>query len=221
MACAWHLSCELHEPVLAARAGPLNQQAAWLLDRLGLQAPVLLTDVAPQVGWVSRQLFVVHPSQSLLQAWDVLHECTMAFQPGSPIADSDPEDFGRALLRVGGGLAARAPRDVVCSDLKEYSAAGMKFGAGQVEVADEPDLDSHIVPLREALASVCREMHYDFGVLMITEVVAAGSRIVIHAPPPALSELPYRRLLDDTFEAPGVVSRKKQLLPAILSLLER
>jgi hypothetical protein len=35
-----------------------------------------------------------------------------------------------------------------------------------------------------------------------------------------LDELPYRPLRDDTRLAKGVVSRKKQLLPVVLSLLE-
>jgi inorganic pyrophosphatase/exopolyphosphatase len=38
--------------------------------------------------------------------------------------------------------------------------------------------------------------------------------------PPELEELPYRPLADGTFFAEGVVSRKKQLLPLIFSLLE-
>jgi hypothetical protein len=32
--------------------------------------------------------------------------------------------------------------------------------------------------------------------------------------------LPYARQADQTFNAPGVVSRKKQLLPTVLGLLE-
>jgi hypothetical protein len=35
-----------------------------------------------------------------------------------------------------------------------------------------------------------------------------------------LDGLPYARRADGTLDAPGVVSRKKQLLPAVLAALE-
>jgi len=58
--------------------------------------------------------------------------------------------------------------------------------------------------------------------LLITYVVRGSSRLVISSnPPPILADLPYPPLPDDTRDAPGVVSRKKQLLPVVLGLLER
>jgi inorganic pyrophosphatase/exopolyphosphatase len=39
-------------------------------------------------------------------------------------------------------------------------------------------------------------------------------------PPPILEDLPYPILQDGTLQAEGVVSRKKQLLPVVLGLLE-
>jgi manganese-dependent inorganic pyrophosphatase len=39
-------------------------------------------------------------------------------------------------------------------------------------------------------------------------------------PPPLLEDLPYPPINDGTRIAEGVVSRKKQLLPAVLGLLE-
>jgi hypothetical protein len=39
--------------------------------------------------------------------------------------------------------------------------------------------------------------------------------------PPILDDLPYPPLPDGTRDAAGVVSRKKQLLPVVLGLLEK
>jgi manganese-dependent inorganic pyrophosphatase len=147
--------------------------------------------------------------------------CRLAFAPGSALEGDKPEDFGKALLRAGAGLDARPPEELVRGDLKVYEAGKFKFGASQVEVADEPDLSAHLDRLRKALAELCAEKEFDFAVLMITEVVVSASKIVVHHPPPVLEELPYLRLADGTLDAPGVVSRKKQLLPTILALLER
>jgi hypothetical protein len=43
---------------------------------------------------------------------------------------------------------------------------------------------------------------------------------VLVNPPAMLDDLPYPRQPDGTRLAPGVVSRKKQLLPTVLGLLE-
>lgn len=66
--------------------------------------------------------------------------------------------------------------------------------------------------------SVTRRL--DFSLLMITDVVDGASRILMQDAPIVLDELPYKRLPDRTLDARGVVSRKKQLLPVVLALLE-
>jgi manganese-dependent inorganic pyrophosphatase len=60
----------------------------------------------------------------------------------------------------------------------------------------------------------------DFAILMVTDIVDGTSRILLRGAPPVMDELPYRRLQDGSLDAKDVVSRKKQLLPAVLALLE-
>jgi len=58
--------------------------------------------------------------------------------------------------------------------------------------------------------------------LLVTDVVRGASRVIVTSnPPPVLNDLPYPPLPDGTHDAPGVVSRKKQMLPVVLGLLER
>jgi manganese-dependent inorganic pyrophosphatase len=145
----------------------------------------------------------------------------LAFGEGSPLAGGDLESFGRELLMAGAGLDAKDPADVVRTDLKVYTSGSLRFGAAQVEVVDEGDLASHVPPLESALGELCQEQGFSFALLMITDVVAGSSLILAHDAPPALEELPYHRRPDGSWHAAGVVSRKKQLLPTVLGLLER
>ena len=81
--------------------------------------------------------------------------------------------------------------------------------------------ENQIRSLQNALEQY-RETHaLDFSMLLITDVVRNSSRLIIANPHPILDELPYPKLPDGTRDAPGVVSRKKQLLPALLGLLEK
>ncbi|MFP3854941.1 MAG: DHHA2 domain-containing protein [Anaerolineales bacterium] len=143
-----------------------------------------------------------------------------AFVGGAPLAGESVESFGRQLLQAGAGLSTRDPDAVITGDLKIYDESGMKFGIAQVEVTDLMELSDHLEELRKALDRLKSQRGLDFTMLMVTDVVGGSSRILMQSAPPALDELPYVHASDGTLEARGVVSRKKQLLPVILALLE-
>ena len=82
------------------------------------------------------------------------------------------------------------------------------------------ELDEHLDRLREALIKLRDAKGLNFAMLMVTDVVRGSSRLVLTSDVPGLGGLPYAKLPDGTLRAQGVVSRKKQLLPALLSALE-
>jgi len=143
-----------------------------------------------------------------------------AFVPGSPLENETIQSYGEKVVRAGAGLLTREPDNIVNGDVKSYESAGFKFAISQVEVAGVYDLGDILGQLRKALIKYRDANGLDFAMLMITDVVEGSSRLLMVEQPPALEELPYRVLQDGTFSAEGVVSRKKQLLPQILSLLE-
>jgi len=145
-----------------------------------------------------------------------------AFVGGSPLKGETIESFGKALLAAGAGLSNRRPEEVVSTDIKSFESEGFKFAVAQAEVTDIMQLDEYLKPLTEALNALKDKRGLDFTMLLITDIVRGSSRLIISSnAPPILNDLPYPPLSDGTRDAPGVVSRKKQLLPVVLGLLER
>ena len=106
--------------------------------------------------------------------------------------------------------------------MKVYEAGGFKIAIAQAEVTDLLQLTEHLEPLIKALDEHKDKNGLDFAILLITDVVRGSSRLIVTSnAPPILDDLPYPPLADGTRDAPGVVSRKKQLLPVVLGLLER
>jgi manganese-dependent inorganic pyrophosphatase len=139
----------------------------------------------------------------------------------SPLKGETIQSYGKAVISAGTGLANRKPGQVVSTDIKPYEAGGFKFAVAQVEVTDLVEISDHLQSIRDALDELKDKRGLDFAMLMVTDVVRGTSRLVLsQAPPPVLDELPYPPLPDSTREAAGVVSRKKQLLPVLLGLLE-
>jgi len=143
-----------------------------------------------------------------------------ALVKGGPLVDETLRSFGEGVLRAGSGLASRQPDEVVRTDIKVYEAGGVNFAIAQAEVTDLLQLNEHLQQLHKALCDLRDRRGLDFAMLMVTDVVRGSSRLLLTDDLPVLSEMPYPRQADGTFLAEGVVSRKKQLLPGILGLLE-
>jgi manganese-dependent inorganic pyrophosphatase len=143
-----------------------------------------------------------------------------AFARSGPLAGETVQSFGEQVIRAGSGLETRDPGEIVMADLKVYEAGGLKFSISQVEVTDLLQLKEHDQGLSQALLDLRDKRGLDFSMLMVTDVVSGDSRLIICNEPPALADLPYPRQSDGIRIADGVVSRKKQLLPVVLGLLE-
>lgn len=129
--------------------------------------------------------------------------------------------YGEAVLAAGADLSVRNVDSIVGGDLKLYEAPQFKFGVAQVEVANLMELNPRLAEITAGLEALCQGRGLGLAVLMVTDVVRGASRLVLAGPNmERLNDLPYTRLPDGTLDAPEVVSRKKQLLPAILGLLE-
>lgn len=144
-----------------------------------------------------------------------------AFVGNGPLKGYDIQKYGMEVLSAGAGLANRDPHDVVSTDIKSYESNGFKFAVAQAEVTDLMQLAEHREKLQQALNELAKARVLDFAILLVTDVVRGSSRVFVSEPtPPVMAELPFPPLPDGTRDAPGVVSRKKQLLPAILGLIE-
>ena len=68
---AWLLRERDGMNAVAARAGSINPQTTWILDRLNIEPPTLLTDVSPRFEAVARRVDSVSPDEPLQNAWDI------------------------------------------------------------------------------------------------------------------------------------------------------
>jgi manganese-dependent inorganic pyrophosphatase len=130
------------------------------------------------------------------------------------------QELGNELLSAGAGLGMRDADNVINTDLKFYEQNGHKAGIAQVEVTSFSELAPRLADLNAALTKLIETQQLSLALLMVTDVVRGNSRLVVMGEPRIVTALPYSRLDDDTFDAPDVVSRKKQLLPAVLGALQ-
>lgn len=190
------------------------------IEDAGLSAPPHLAGLM-LAGLLSDTLILTSPTTTDRDRQAAERLSRWAFVGGSILANETIRSYGEKILAAGAGLGARAPREVVSSDMKIYRSGDFQFAVAQAEVSDLYEVSEHLESLTKALEELREQKGLDFAMLMVTDVVRGISRLLVANQPPVLEDLPYPPQTDGTRLAEGVVSRKKQLLPVVLGLLER
>jgi manganese-dependent inorganic pyrophosphatase len=210
-----HLPISFRVDVVGSTSTLVSERIA----EAGLSAPPQISGLL-LAGVLSDTLLLTSPTTTERDRRATERLGRWTFVGGGPLEGEDIQSFGEKLIEAGTGLTARAPESVVTSDLKLYDAADKRFGIAQVEVTDLLELNKHLHRLGDALEHLREQRGLDFAVLMITDIVDGSSRLLLRGEPSLLNVVPYLRLDDGSYQAEGVVSRKKQLLPVLLALLE-
>ncbi len=171
-------------------------------------------------GIISDTLNLISPTTTKRDIEAINRLSRWAFVSNSKLKNETLKSFGEKVLSAGTGLGSRPANEIVTGDIKVYNAGNFEFSISQVEVTDSYELNEHLTAVADALKQMRASKGLDFAVLMVTDVVRGNSRLLLDNPPLILEDLPYRRDADGTLIAEDLVSRKKQLVPAILSLLE-
>lgn len=90
MGYAWLLQDQNPGTVQAARAGQLNPQTTWVLQRLNLDPPLLLPDASPRFADIAHRLNTTSPEHPLREAWAVANKTGGV----APVLNSDGTPYG-------------------------------------------------------------------------------------------------------------------------------
>jgi manganese-dependent inorganic pyrophosphatase len=134
-------------------------------------------------------------------------------------AGIDPEEFAAEFFAVGSLLASGTPEQILNADRKEFTEDGFLVSISQVEERSLGCFGARREELEAALRALVARRGYHLAVLAVTDIVRHDSLLLAVGQEAVLAKMPFRRLDDALFEAPGVVSRKKQLFPAVCDAL--
>lgn len=188
-------------------------------EEAGLSAPPDIAGVM-LAGLLADTLILTSPTTTERDREAAKRLSRWAFARGSTLYGESIQSFGEQVVQAGAGLETRDPSEIVSSDMKTYEAGGYKFAVAQVEVTNLLQIEDHLESINLALQGLRESNGLDFAMLLVTDVVRGSSKLLVNNPPFVLQDLPYPKQPDGTMLAEGVVSRKKQLLPTILSMLE-
>ncbi len=130
------------------------------------------------------------------------------------------ESFAEDFFQVGSALRTCSPEQVVREDCKHFEESGRKFSISQIEEIGFDLFWQRKQELFEALEKMASEQQLEFSALLVTDIVSNGSLLLMSREPKGWEDINYPELEDRMYQLDGVVSRKKQLLPLISSLMD-
>ncbi len=135
-------------------------------------------------------------------------------------AEAGMQEYGMQLLRAGADLSGRTEEEIVSADCKAFDAGPVNFTVSQVEVTNFQLLIDRLPEVRKALSVLQGQRNSAFSVLMVTDIIQNNSILVAVGNNRYLERMPFAKKGEGWWDLPGVVSRKKQLLPTLLNMLQ-
>lgn len=138
------------------------------------------------------------------------------------IIDINYEEYGLEMFKAGSSLKGKSIEDVIFEDFKSYSINDNTISIGQVYTTNFDEIYSSIDKYIETINKVSENNNYLITAIFVTDIIKNGSYIMFNTN--------AQKYLSDSFNIEnieqghyfdGFVSRKKQMLPPILEVLDK
>lgn len=139
------------------------------------------------------------------------------------IADIDIPQFAREMFKAGSNLKEKSPEEIFYQDYKKFIAEGdVTFGVGQISSMDGDELVEIEEKLRPFMISECGRSGVSKVYFMLTNIIGESTKLIYYGEgSQELAEVAFNKKPENgSFVLDGVVSRKKQLIPAMMEAVQ-
>lgn len=138
------------------------------------------------------------------------------------VSGVNPAELAEEIFNAGSVIKSETPENVIRSDLKIYREGSAGFSVSQVEELGFDNLWERCDSLHESLERVRRTEGLLFSALLVTDINSQNSLLMIRGDDLIIDSITYpHQAANDIFELKGVVSRKKQLIPYLTTLVRQ
>ncbi len=136
------------------------------------------------------------------------------------IAGIEVEPYAKKMFTAGSNLKEKSPEEIFYQDFKKFTGYEKEFGVGQISSMDEEELGEIKGKLLPYMKKVLTEQGLDMIFFMLTNILDESTELLMvgDADIPAIIESAFHVTPEeDSAYLKGIVSRKKQLIPNMLT----
>ncbi|MBB5337355.1 putative manganese-dependent inorganic diphosphatase [Pectinatus brassicae] len=132
------------------------------------------------------------------------------------IAGIDINKYGMELLKAGSDVGNMTAMEIVKNDLKEFQLGDRRIVVSQTSVMDSEDILKRQGELLKNMEALCAKDNYDMCLVMITNILNEATNLLFTGEPRTLIGEAFKKdASGNMVYLPGVMSRKKQIIPQI------
>ncbi|NMB31568.1 MAG: manganese-dependent inorganic pyrophosphatase, partial [Lactobacillus sp.] len=159
----------------------------------------------------------------LLKSPTTTDEDKEAVEALAKIANVDYKEYGLAMLKAGTNISNKSEEELIDLDAKSFALNGHNVRVAQINVVDLPEALERKDAFLKAMESASNDNGYDMFMLLITNILDSDSEALVVGSNETkeLFEKAFDKKLNDSeVKLPGVVSRKKQVVPPLTEAFE-
>ncbi|MGO3728054.1 MAG: manganese-dependent inorganic pyrophosphatase [Enterococcus viikkiensis] len=138
------------------------------------------------------------------------------------LAGVDLNSYGLDLLKAGTNLGDKSEAELLDLDAKTFPMNGKTVRVAQVNTVDIEEVFARQDALRDAMLTENATNGYDLFLLLVTNILDSDSELLVAGEPrEKVTEAFDVELKNDRASLPGVVSRKKQVVPQLTEAFEK
>ena len=138
----------------------------------------------------------------------------------SKIAEVDYYEYGMNLLKSGTSLDGMNKEDVLYNDYKLFNVNDENFAIGQFFTMNFDDIKKELDEYIKVLDKVAVANNYILVALYVTDIIKNGSYVIYNTKGSNIMYSAYQKKIAEGSFIPGCVSRKRNVVPLIMEVLE-
>lgn len=137
------------------------------------------------------------------------------------IAQIDLTEYGVEMLKAGTNTDTKTAEQLLNADAKTFPMGKRTVRIGQVNVVDIDDVLTRKEELLAFMSAEATQYQLDLVVLVITDILNSTSVAIVEGKEmDAMHEAFGQSVRDHVVELPGIISRKKQVVPQLTEVLK-
>lgn len=139
------------------------------------------------------------------------------------VADIDLEQMAQEMFNAGSNLKGKSAEDICFQDFKQFTVNDTIFGVGQITSMSKEELAAIRDMMTEHLPKVLEAHNLNMIYFMLTDILAESTELLCVGTGARGIALSAFELSDNakSLILKGVVSRKKQLIPALVETMQQ
>lgn len=139
----------------------------------------------------------------------------------SEIAEINSEEFALAMFKAGSSLQDKTSEELFYQDFKEFSLGKYKIGISQVSTVGTENIHEIKDTMLDFMKTINKNKNYNLIMIMLTDVLKEGSELLFVGEEKELIAKAFNvQPGESSVYLPGVVSRKKQVVPPLSAAVE-